>query len=72
MAPGSIEKGGGGLLACCDSGNGSHFLSCRTKLPSISSSVDLCLVAMLSRGGCSAGINKICHALGLHIPGAIT
>lgn len=60
------------LLACCDSRNGSHFWSCRTKLPSISSSVAVCLVAMLSRGGCNAGINKVRHARELHIPGAIT
>lgn len=62
---------GGGLLAYCDSGNGSPLLSCRTKLPSICSSVTLCPVAVLSKGGCNAGINKIQHALRLYIPGAI-
>lgn len=67
-APGSIDREVQALLC----GNGSHFWNCRAKLPSISSSVAACLVAMLSRGGDNAGINKIWHALGLHIPGAIT
>lgn len=64
--------GRGGLLAYCDSGNSSPLLSYRTTLLLISSFVALCPVAVLSKGSCNAGINKILHAVGIHLPGAIT